>query len=326
MHRLLIALLLASATASAQRPSPSHAAAAPARRQPREVARVNDVALLSDRLDAAVNALIPLESFHRGVTQAKLDELRGRALQQVINEELQYQDGVRLGVKVADTEVETAFAATVQRYGGAKGFEQALARAGASRASVRREIRRALVIERARSRRVLATCQVGQDGAARYFNEHPERFVEPERLHLYAITIGVDPSSSPDQRQAARAKAEGLHRQIAAGGSFESVARQHSTDPSRTTGGDMGFFHRGSLAPAFEDVARTLAPGQVSPVVETIYGFHLIRINEIHPSRRLRFDEVSTKLATELTDTRCKEATDAWLSRLRSTARITTSS
>lgn len=84
----------------------------------------------------------------------------------------------------------------------------------------------------------------------------------------------------------------------------------------------MGFFHRGSLTPQFETVAKELPVGRVSGVVETLYGYHLIRVSDIRPSRRLTLAEASERLRKDLTDTRCKEASDAWIGRLRSAATI----
>jgi peptidyl-prolyl cis-trans isomerase C len=188
--------------------------------------------------------------------------------------------------------------------------------------SVRAEIRRALIIARTRERRVTATCQVDQAEAARYFDQHPGRFEEPEQLHVYAITVGVDPSSPAQEWKAARAKAETLRGELAAGASFSELAEKHSTDPSRAQGGDMGWFHRGSLMPQFETVAKDLPLGRVSDVIDTLYGYHLIRVTEIRPARRLAFSEVSDRLAKDLTETRCKEVSDAWLGRLRSSATI----
>ena len=101
MRYVLPSLLLGSATLAAQQAVPSH----PVQRTPtptetREVARVNGVVLTSLRLEAALSRLIPLESFHRNVSAAKVDELRARALDQIVEEELEFQDGTRTGIVI----------------------------------------------------------------------------------------------------------------------------------------------------------------------------------------------------------------------------------
>lgn len=315
------ALVIAMTAAAMQQAWPSHAREAP-RAAARPVAVVNGTRLLSDRLDAAVNTLLPLESFHRNVSADTMASLRGRALQHIVDEELQYQDALSHGVKVAETAVEQALSEAMARYPSRQAFDRALAEAGATPADLRRELRRTLLIQAAYEQRVGARCQVDRAEAQRYFEQHPDRFVEPERLHIQAITIGVDPSGGEKAWSAARARAEEVHRTLVSGAAFEAVARQSSTDASGPAGGDMGLLHRGSLNPAFESVAATLEPGQISGVVETIYGYHIIRITEVLPPRPRSFDDVGARLQHELTDERCTAAKDAWVTSLRAAAAI----
>ena len=317
----LVLLAAASATV-AQEAVVVRAPAGPARTAAREVARVNGVPLLSDRLDAALNTLIPLESFHRSVHPDKMVELQGKALRRLVDDELWYQEGVRLGLRASDAQVDARLERIRQGYTRPELFEQALRRAGMSAAAFRHEIRRALTIEHAYGRAVAASCQVSLAEASRFFTDHPERFIVPEQLHVYAITIGVDPSSSTSQWTEARSRAEAVLGQLRSGAPFEQMARQYSTDPARDRGGDMGFFHRGSLSDEFETVTRNLAPGTVSEIVQTLYGYHIIRVAEIRPAERRSFAEVRTELQKDLTVKRCGEMAEAWIARLRTAATI----
>lgn len=314
--------LIFALAASAQQAWPSHAREAPPQ-APRVVAVVNGTALLSDRLEAAVQALLPYESFHRNVSAEKLDDVRQRALIQIVNDELQYQDAVSRGVAVTDTAVDRAVADAAARYPNRKAFTAALARAGAAPADFRREVRRALTIRKAFEQQVTARCSVGRAEAREYYARNPERFVEPERLHVQAITVGVDPSAGPNGWTAGRAKADDVLRQLNAGAGFDELARKYSTDPAAAKGGDMGLLHRGSLSQAFEAAAATLEVGEPSPVVETIYGYHIIRIVEILPSRSRSFEDVSARLQQDLTSERCTSVKDSWLAALRASARVT---
>lgn len=305
--RLLAAVLLPLALAPAvfaQRAVPSHA---PARPPAIEVARVNGVPVMSDRLDMAVNRLIPLESFHRTVSAEKLTEFRQKALDGLIAEELQYQEGVRLGVTVSGSEIK----AQLERYPRA-----------AQVADLPQEIRRALLVQKTRDRVVNSQCQATQDDARRFFAASPERFVVPEQLRIYAITIGVDPSASPRERADAGERARTVLEQLKAGADFGDLARRVSTDRSKGSGGDMGFIHRGSLNDAFEEATRNLTTGQTTGVIETIYGYHIVKIGEIKPPLPKTFAEVGAELVKDLTAQRCAQATDAWISGLRAGATI----
>lgn len=319
---VLVSLLMASEAGAAQRAAPSHQVGGSARPPVHEVARVNGRPLGSDRLDAAVGALIPAESFHRNVSAEKMSALRRRALQTLVDEELEYQESVRRRITVPEAEMEAAWTQMVARYGGARAFEAALGRAGVSRAAVRADLRRTLAIGKIYNRAVTTACQVGRDEAARFFKANPERFVEPEQLHVYGITVGVDPSSGPPQWAAAKARAGQALDALRAGTPLAEVALEYSTDPSRTKGGDMGLVHRGSLSETVEQAAKDLPAGRFSDVIETLYGYHIIRIAEIRPAQKKAFDEVGANLRRDLTAARCMERKEAWLAGLHASADV----
>jgi parvulin-like peptidyl-prolyl isomerase len=322
----LVVCLAASAAGqtmpSPERAVPSHAVAGAVRPPAHEVVRVNGVPLMSSRLDAAVSSLIPAESFHRNVSAEKMAALRQRTLQTLVDEELKYQDGVRRMVKVSPVEVETGLAQAAKRYGGRRTFEEALLQSGASMVDTRREIRRTITIKKVSARTVGARCEVSRDEAARFFRANPDRFVEPEQLHIYAITLGVNPSSTAQQWADARSRAAEARGELEAGASFEDIALKYSTDPSKTTGGDMGLVHRGSLSDTFEQVAKDLPLGRPSGVIETLYGYHIVRVSEVRPPQKKTFVEVATGLRKDLTAKRCAELNEAWVSGLRARATV----
>jgi parvulin-like peptidyl-prolyl isomerase len=320
---MLVVVLLSCVPAAAdQRAMPSHAVTGGPRPAPREVARVNGVPLMSDRLDAAVNRLIPLESFHRGVNADKMAALRTKALDQLVDEELQYQEGVRLAIRVNRSEVDEVVAKAEKRYPNHQAFEDRLKASGATFADLRREVQRSIVVQKTLDRVVTSQCDVTADEARRFFTANPDRFVVPEQLHLYAITIGVDPSATPAKWAEARVRADDLHAQLQRGASFEEMARKYSTDGSKTTGGDMGFLHRGTLNDEFEQAVRNVPTGHVSDVIKSLYGYHIVRVAEVRPPQKKAFTEIGTQLRRDLTTQRCADMKAAWIGRLRAAAAI----
>ncbi|MEQ1729619.1 MAG: peptidylprolyl isomerase [Vicinamibacterales bacterium] len=318
---LSLVLVVAVPPLAAQQPVPSHAPAAPASIRT-EVARVNGVAVTSDRLAAALATLIPQESFHRNVDAHRMAELRTQALSSVIDDELAYQDGLRRGLRAAPADVRKAWDQTVARYGGPAAFTSGLRQSGLSRTSVEREIARQLIVEQNYGDSVTKGCRVTAVEARRFFGDHPERFVEPEQLHVQAITVAVNPSSPPSAWSEAKARAAQARAALDEGTTFDEAARSYSTDPSREKGGDMGFVHRGSLASPFDEVVERLPAGGTSAVVESLYGYHILRVSEVRPPQAKSFEQVSTPLMNDLSVTRCAERKDAWLAQLRTAARI----
>ena len=128
----------------------------------------------------------------------------------------------------------------------------------------------------------------------------------PEAVHASHILV-VSQGRSDDE---ARARAEEARAKALAGGDFAALAQEYSEDPSKDkSGGDLGFFGRKQMVPPFEEAAFALTkPGQISPVVKTQFGYHVIRLTEKRPERQKPFDEVKDGLIKELRD---KFVTDA---------------
>ena len=318
----VLIVLLSVVPLTAQRGFPSHPVAGAAAAQAREVARVNGVSLTSRRLEAALNALMPFESFHRSVAQAKLEQVRAKALERIIDEELQYQEGVRLGVRIPDARLRREVASARKTYGTQAAFEATLASSGATLDDLTRELRRTLTADEALQRGVTAKCQVTRAEASAFFDANPDRFVVPEQLHLYGITIGVEPAAPPARWTEAKARAEDVRRQLLAGASFTDLARTYSTDATRASGGDMGVLHRGALADEFERATHALPLKQPSEVVQSLYGFHVVEITEVRPSRRMTFADAEADLQKDLTAKRCESMKTAWLADLRGHATV----
>lgn len=320
---LSFVLGLCALPAAAQRAVPSHPPATPPPAGAvQEVALVNGTAVTSDRVAAALNALIPQESFHRNVSPERMTALRTQAIANVIDEELAYQEGRRQGVTASPADVKTAWAQTVKQYGGPAKFEAALRQAGVSRSSVEHELSRRLVIDHTFKLAVTDRCRVSREDAEVFYRENPDRFVEPEQLHVHAITIGVDPSSNDAQWQAAKARAQEARRALDRGMPFAEAARTYSTDASKDKGGDMGFVHRGTLANPFDAAVRTVSTGSPTAVVESLYGYHIVLVSEVRPPQKKTFEQVSASLVTDLTSSQCAERRTTWLAGLREHARI----
>jgi len=306
----------------AQQPMASHGTPGGPAPKLTVVARVNTVPITSDRLDVALGRRLPLESFHRNVSAEAVQRLRQQSLDELIAEELWYQEGLRLRLTPSDAEVNAGVSRVIAGYKSRDAFDQARRRSGASMSAVLQEIRRALVIRNAYDRAVDSQCQASAGEAAAFFAANPDQFIVPERLHVHVITIGVEPGAPAKQWAEAKARAEDVARQIREGARFADMARKYSTDPAKDAGGDMGLVHRGSLADEIEQAARGLKPGAVSPVVQTLYGFHLVRVTAVQPPERSTFSAVAAGIQKDLTRKRCAEMDAAWTARLRAAASV----
>jgi peptidyl-prolyl cis-trans isomerase D len=145
------------------------------------------------------------------------------------------------------------------------------------------------------------------DQAARvreFYDQHPERYRQPERVRARHVLLRVPPDATEEQTAEIRARAEAALARVQGGEDFAAVAGELSEDPgSKGQGGDLGFFARGQMVPAFEAAAFGLEPGQTSEIVRTDFGFHVIRLEERQAAEERSFDDAAREIAEELVRT-----------------------
>lgn len=135
----------------------------------------------------------------------------------------------------------------------------------------------------------------------RSYDEQAARFHVPEQVRARHVLVRVDKDASEDDVKAARARIDAALARIQKGEDFAAVAKEVSEDPgSKDQGGDLGFFPRGQMVAAFEDVAFGQEAGKTSEVVRSDFGFHVIRTEAHQPAKDQTFDEVARQIAAEL--------------------------
>lgn len=136
---------------------------------------------------------------------------------------------------------------------------------------------------------------VAEGQARNIYKAKPERFLAPEQVQVRHILIaGAD--------VVARAQAEKVLEELKAGANFEQLAKERSADPgSASKGGDLGLFARGRMLPEFDEAAFALQqPGDISGIVKTKYGFHILKLDARRPAGMRTFDEVREELLKEV--------------------------
>ena len=144
--------------------------------------------------------------------------------------------------------------------------------------------------------------QVHAEEVRKYYDEHQNEFGTSEERQAAHILINAAPAATQAERDAAKAKAEQLLQQARKNsGKFAELAEQNSQDPgSAAKGGDLGFFGRGMMVKPFEEAAFGLKVGEISGLVQSDFGFHIIKLMAIKPSRTLPFEEARADITNKL--------------------------
>lgn len=274
------------------------------------VAKVNDAVIVIQELDAAVNRMIPGVSFHGKLAEETLKEVRSKALRDLINQELQYQDAVARSMKPDKKQVKARIQQIRDGYESSGKYKEAMRQAGLTEDQVRAKIEKNLLVEAAIGAIVTGPAQMTDPALQEYYQININKFKQPERAKLRVISAGNE------------AKAMAALSRIRGGEDFGDVAASMSEDDYRIMGGDIGFIHKGTLRPEVEDAAFTLKTGETSGPIKTVNGWNIIKVEEKQPERLMSFEESREKLKKDLEKKRADELMETWVSGLRAKARI----
>lgn len=148
---------------------------------------------------------------------------------------------------------------------------------------------------------VIGKIDVSAEDIDVYYKTHQEEFRTPEMVKARHILVKVDKTAPEEAKKAAKEKAEGLLKRLKGGEDFAKIAAEFSDDPgSKAKGGDLGFFPKGRMVPEFEKAAFSLKPGELSDVVETPFGFHIIKVDEKKESTLEPLDKVKDKIRDKI--------------------------
>jgi parvulin-like peptidyl-prolyl isomerase len=147
-----------------------------------------------------------------------------------------------------------------------------------------------------------------------YYKDHPDEFtVTDEKYRLAQILIAIPADATPDQVNAAQQKAEDLRKKAAKGADFGDLARQYSDDDSKSKGGELGDFSPKDLNDQIEAAVKSLKPGDITPVVRTKYGFHIVKVEEHQVPGTVPFEEAKRSIREKLANEQAKNAFQKWI-------------
>jgi peptidyl-prolyl cis-trans isomerase C len=164
---------------------------------------------------------------------------------------------------------------------------------------------------------------INDDKARSYYKDHIEVFKTPEMIRARHILIKAETSATDEEKKKAKAKAEEVLTKIKKGDDFSKLASEISEDPgTKDKGGDLDFFPKGSMVPAFEEVAFSLKPGEVSGIIETEYGYHLIKMEEKKDAHLEPYENIKDKVKDQALQEMRKAAVTEFVEKALKNARV----
>ncbi len=164
---------------------------------------------------------------------------------------------------------------------------------------------------------------VSDNELERYYHDNEYRLTLPEQVRVRHILLTWKPLGTQDDRATIRKQMEPILERARAGEDFAALAEEYSDDyATKDSGGDTGFFPRGTMVPAFEETAFALEPGEISDPVETVFGIHILRLEERSEPRLLPLEEIREELRDHVRDEKMEAAVEAKIDELRAAADV----
>lgn len=308
----------AAATASAL-PEPT-AKPVPAE-LPDLIARVNGEAIQKADFEKALlsfeaNSGGPVPDDHRNsVIRSVLD--------QMIGYKLLVQEAKNRKIVVPDTDIQARIAQIRSQYPNEQAFGQALIAQEVTLAELTADTRSDLLVNSMLEREFSGKIAITAAEADDFYAKNPDQFKQPERVRASHILIGFPANAAEMQKAAARARAAEVLRALREGKDFAELAKEHSTDSgSAQNGGDLGFFQQGQMVEAFDKAAFSMKEGETSGLIETQFGFHIIRVIEKMPGRDVPLEEVRAEIQRFLEGRARQQATQSFVESLKAKSKV----
>ncbi|WP_456432149.1 peptidylprolyl isomerase [Thermosulfuriphilus sp.] len=180
------------------------------------------------------------------------------------------------------------------------------------------QARSAILAQELIRREVLDKVKLDEAEAKRYYQENKTAFGQPEMVRARHILIAIKDPNDQSLKDQARREAEEILARVKAGEDFAALAKQYSDDPgSRAKGGDLGFFSRGEMIEPFEKAAFALKVGQVSGVVESPFGYHIIKVEERRPAEIPSYEKVKKQVRDRALEAKRERVLEKYLDNLK---------
>jgi len=310
----------AAEPAAAQAPAQAPAAKPVPPQLPEIVARVNGEAISGKDLDDAVKAVAGRAG---PIPPDERDRVYRGVLDNMIGYRLIIQEAKARKIAVPDAELDAQVAQIRAQFPSEAQFQQALTAQKTTLEAVRSDTRDEMSAEKLVESAIADKVAVKPETVTDFYQKNQDKFQQGPRVRASHILIGIPQNADAATKQQAKAKAEALLKDLKSGKDFAATAKANSQDPgSAPSGGDLGYFEQGQMVPPFEQAAFALKTGEMSEIVETQFGYHIIKLADKQDSRVVPLDEAKQQIEQYLTEQNRHAQTELFVNGLKAKAKI----
>ncbi len=327
------AVLVPTSPAQADR---TYTVSGPAKRLslPNVVAKVNGVDVPSHHVNFEFNRVVrnspaPLNSKQEKMLVAKI-------IDSEVTRELVFQNAKEAGTSFESKEIDDSFQVLRKQYPTEKAWKRVLESRGINEKILKHSIEMDLMARKFLEAKVQGKVKITDAQVKSFFDQNQSRFKRPESFRSQHIFVAYVPAeqrmkmkleelkaNAESLRDAARVRMEKIIKEVKGGGDFSELAKKYSEDAgSAEKGGDLGFVYRGMLDKPYDAAVSKMKPGEISDVVASPYGFHVIKLNEIKPSEMAKFEDVKGSVQNHLFTEEAKKIVSSHINVMRKKAKV----
>ncbi len=249
----------------------------------------------------------------RQIQGAQLAELKKRTLDYLIDQEVLYQLAQEAGYEADEEKVSSQVEKYKQQSGSEEQFKKALAQQGLTEENLKEDVRKQLVLQKFIQEKFESKVSVSDQEAKDFYDENPDYFTQKEQVKAKHIIIRAEKNAGDEKVQEAKSTLQEVQEKLENGADFEELAREYSEGPSSEKGGSLGFIQQGQMVPEFEKTAFSLEEGEVSDIIRTQFGFHIVKVTEKKKEQLSPFQEVKSDIVNHLKQVKMDEKVQSYL-------------
>jgi len=291
------------------------------------IARGSGVQIKRSELDEVVLGIKSAAAAHgETISPEQMTGIQAQMLNRLIQIQLLLQKATDADKAEGKKKADAQLSALLERAGSQEAFDRQLKAVGMTPDELRAKVTQEATATAALTRELGVT--VTDAEAKQFYSDHPSDFEQPETAHVrHILLLTMDPATRAplpaDQIQAKRKQIDDLLKRVRAGEDFATLAKQYSEDPgSKDNGGELPAFGKGEMVPEFEAAAFSMKTNTVSDVVTTAYGYHIIKLLDKTPAKKVDYTTVADKIKDFLSQQKTQKLAPDYLANLKKTAGV----
>ncbi len=258
----------------------------------------------------------------QGQQQIDQQQLFQAATQQAVDTKLLAQEARRREIALDTETLDRIMAQIEQQGGGREGLDDFLGNMGLTYEEFKGTVADSVLVQSLVEQQIRPGVEVSDQQVADFYAENPQMFQRPEQVRARHILMSVQQGADDETKADAKTRAAAARERAVSGEDFAALATELSEGPSAPNGGDLGFFSADRMVAPFSEAAFALQPGEISQVVETQFGYHVIKVEERREASTQSLEEVREPLRNALVERQVGEGVTSLVEELRSKATI----